>query len=83
MDRQQIVEKMKTKLDHWNADIDALERKADGAQQSGQQEIHATLDSLQRVRDAGDDAYQDLHQGFEKGWEEVSAAFRQARQRFN
>ena len=92
--RDAYVQKMKAKLDEWNAEIAALEAKARGAQADARvehekhiAELRAERDQararLDKLRAAGDDAWDDLAAGMEKAWRSLSDSVKSARSRFD
>lgn len=92
--RETVVRKLKSRLDRFNNDLAALESRADHLTDSARAEIRDTLADLRKKRDeaqrqlgelgdASDSAFDDLVDGIEKGWDEVSASFDRARKRFN
>jgi len=94
MNRQQTVADLKHKLDQWNADLDRLEAKADQFGEERRRQLDATLDTLRQRRDAahrklegmkqaGDDAFDDLRQGAIQALDTMQESLDQARQRFN
>ena len=91
--RDAYVQKIKAKLDEWNAEIDRLEaqarQKEADAQTSLQEQIdqvkakrRAAEEKLDDVRQAGGDAWEDLKSGVELAAEAVGDALRSARSRF-
>lgn len=79
MDRQQLVEKLKTQLDEVNASIDKLEARYDAASSDVEDEVRKRLaeakaqrekaeKQLQEIRDAGDDAWEVLKDEAEHTW---------------
>jgi len=91
--RDAYVEKMKAKLDEWNADIAKLEAKARQKEADAQkryQERIASLkekrkaveEELDKLRRAGSDAWEDLKAGFEMAADSLGEALRSARSRF-
>ncbi|MGD9098220.1 MAG: hypothetical protein PVF97_09045 [Desulfobacterales bacterium] len=91
--RDAYVQKVKAKLDEWNAEIDRLEaqarQKEADAQTSLQEQIdqvkakrRAAEEKLDDVRQAGGDAWEDLKSGVELAAEAVGDALRSARSRF-
>lgn len=94
MNREQTVEKLKTRLDQWNADIDTLEKKAEGFKADRREELQTAIRDLRRKRaeareqfekmkGASDDAFDDLKSGIEKGWDQISDSIEQAKRRYN
>ncbi len=91
-ERQAYIEKIKAKLDEWNADIDKLEAQARNAGADAQLRFHQQLDELKASRDdaarqlrelqnASADAWETLRQGAEAAWEEMAKAFKDAADR--
>jgi chromosome segregation ATPase len=91
--RDAYVEKMKAKLDEWNADIAKLEARArqkeTDAQKRYQERIasikekrNAVEEDLDKLRRAGSDAWEDLKTGFEMAADSLGEALRSARSRF-
>ena len=91
--KDEFVRKMHSKLDHWNADIDALTAKANDAEASARDEYHKQIETLRSKRDearsklsaletAGEGAWQDLKAGVELAWDAVSEAVHSATSRF-
>ena len=91
--KEDFVRKLHTKLDQWNAEIDALSAKADQAEAGARAEYHKQLEALRSKRDharsklrevesASESAWQDLKAGVELAWESVSEAIRSATARF-
>ena len=91
--KEEFVRKMHSKLDIWNAEIDALTAKANAAEVSARAEYHKQLDALRSKRDearsklnaletAGEGAWEDLKAGIELAWDAVSEAVQSATSRF-
>lgn len=91
--REVYVEKMKAKLDEWNAEIDKLETKsrqkeADAREayekqiESIKEKRQATRENLDQIREAGENAWQDLKAGFENAAASLGEAIRSAQSRF-
>ena len=95
--KEDFVRKMHTKLDQWNAEIDALSEKAnqagDQAEREARAEYQKQLETLRSKRDharsklnelesASEGAWHDLKAGVELAWESVSEAVRSATARF-
>jgi predicted nuclease with TOPRIM domain len=92
-DREQSIEKAKAKLDEWNAEIDKMKAKADEAEADSKAEYEKQLNEmrskrdeaeakLKEMREASDDAWDDMKSGFDKMWDSMSDAFRSAMSRF-
>ena len=93
INREAYVEKMKAKLDEWNASIARLEARAEGAGADMKEEINNEIGRIKKYRDeassrikdvqsAGDDAWEDFKTGIEKSWETLGEAFNSAMSRF-
>lgn len=91
--KDEFVRKMHSRLDHWNADIDALTAKADAAEAHARDEYHKQIEALRNKRDearsklsalesAGEGAWQDLKAGVELAWDAVGEALHSATSRF-
>ena len=91
--KEDFVRKMHSRLDHWNADIDALTVKANDAEAHARDEYHKQIEVLRSKRDdarnklnelesAGEGAWQDMKTGVELAWEAVSEAMHSATSRF-
>lgn len=91
--KDEYVRKMHSKLDHWNAEIDALVAKADQAKAETRGEYHKQIEALRNKRDqakgkmdelqhAGEGAWEDMKAGVEMAWDAVSEALSSARSRF-
>lgn len=91
--RQAYEEKFKAQLDELNAKIDVLKAKAKQAEASAKADYHATIEDLlkkrekaqgklKELRDAGDDAWEDMKQGVEESWTAFTAAVKSAASRF-
>jgi len=91
--RTEYLEKFKTKLDEWDADINMLEAKARESQADAQVEYHKQVETLRKMRDdaqkqytemqnAATDAWDALAEGSEKAWAAWVDAFTDARSRF-
>jgi predicted nuclease with TOPRIM domain len=91
--RERYVETMKAKLDEWNAEIDKLEAKsrqkeADARKayekqiESIKEKRRATRENLDEMRQAGENAWQDLKAGVEMAATSLGEAIRSAQSRF-
>jgi multidrug resistance efflux pump len=90
--RDEFVRKMHSLLDKGNAEIDALEAKAEHAEagardayrkqiaalRTKQEEARARLESL---RTAGEGAWQDMKAGVDMAWEAIAEAIDSAKSR--
>jgi chromosome segregation ATPase len=92
-DRDQYIEKMKARLDEWNADLAKLEAQARSAEADMKMQYDRQIEELRRQRDqaekqlrelrtAGDESWERLRKGMEAAWDDMSRAFRDAADRF-
>lgn len=92
-ERDEWVEKAKTKLDEWNEELDELEAKARVAKAEQKARYQRVLASLREYRDrlrnriseveeAGDTAWDELKEGAERGWRSLQEGFRAAAEEF-
>lgn len=91
--RHAFIEKLKSQLEEWDADLATLEAQAAAAKEdlkSGYQQELASLRrqreeaalKLSQLREATDEAWDDLKQGAETAWSDMKAAFARARAKF-
>lgn len=91
--REAYEQKLRAKLDEWQAEIDKLRAKARGAEADARIEREKEAerleakreemrDKLKELREAGDDAWDDLRDGAERAWKSFSDSFEKARDRF-
>ncbi|MEX0958510.1 MAG: hypothetical protein WDZ63_04430 [Burkholderiales bacterium] len=92
-DRDAYIEKVKAKIDQWNADIDKLQAKAKEVDADARIKYDEQIAELKKQRDeaeakmkearaASEEAWADLRAGFESAWDSVSNAFSTAMKRF-
>lgn len=92
--RDDYVKKMHEMLDKLNAEIDALAEKAEHAQADVRDEYRKQVaqlrtrqdqvrDRLASLRDAGDEAWQDLKAGVDMAKDAIREAVESARSRFD
>jgi multidrug resistance efflux pump len=85
--------KLQSQLDDWNAEIDKLKAKADGAEADVQLEYYKQIEELQamqesanskiiKLKEANDDAWEDLKAGMDSGWNSLRNAVKSASSRF-
>jgi len=85
-DREVYIEKMAAKLKEWDAKIEKLEAKArnvkaDAGKEYDKQirEMKNQRDKVQgkirKLRESGDDAWDDLKDGLEKSWKTLGNTF--------
>jgi len=88
-----FVQKVKAKVDEWNAEIDRLSARADQAEADARIEYHDEIKRLKQYRDdaehklkqiqeAGQEAWEDLRSGAEMAYDAMSEAINSARKRF-
>ncbi len=91
--QEAYVEKVKSKIDQWNAEIEKFQAKARGAAADARIEYEEQVAELKDRRDtlrekisdletAGEQAWDDLQEGTEEALGRVEAAFARARERF-
>ncbi|XSG84548.1 MAG: hypothetical protein ACPW60_12535 [Methylohalobius sp. ZOD2] len=92
-ERDAYVQKMKAKLDEWNAELDKLSAKAEAAEADAKLEYQDQIDELEKLRNqarqklgevesASDDAWEDVRQGAEAALNEMNNAISNALKRF-
>jgi chromosome segregation ATPase len=91
--RDAYLQKLKAKLDEWNAEIDLLAAKADQAEadakigyqqrladlRAKRAEMEAKINDLQQ---AGEGAWEDLKQGLDNSWQILKTSFKRAKSEF-
>jgi predicted kinase len=86
-------EKMEAQLDEQRARLDLLKAKAKRAVAEGKilayeeladadQKLDALKAKLNKIGDAGGDAWQEMKSGVEKAWDELSASCKKAAHKF-
>jgi len=92
-DREEYMQKLKSKLDEWDAEIDALESKAEAAQADARARYHKQMQEMRETRNeafekyremqnASGDVWRTMGDAFEKTWQTWLDAFDQSRKRF-
>ena len=92
--RDAYVQKLKAKLDEWNADIDKLQAKAGQATADAKEKYSHQIDELKakqmeaqakmkELGKAGDEAWQDVKAGADLAWKALGEAVQSAKSRFN
>ena len=87
------IQRMKAKMDEWDAQLDVLKAKAEGASANVKIAINEQIDNLEsykadakmkfeELQDAGEDAWEDLYDGVNDAWNKVSNAFTNAVEKF-
>jgi hypothetical protein len=85
--------KLQAQLDEWNAEINKLKAKADKAEADAQLKYYKEIEELRtmqetarkklaELKEAGDDAWQDLKAGIDSAWDTLGNALRSAISRF-
>lgn len=94
MSMKEIYEqKLQAQLDEWNAEIEKLNAKADGAKADTQLEYRKKMEELRAMQEAaayklaelknsGDDAWEDLKAGMDNAWDSLGNAVKSAASRF-
>ena len=91
--RNEYAEKLKTRIDLWNAKIAEAEARLDEAEAdvklAGKEELRemrAMRDEasrvLKEVQSASEDAWQDMKEGVGAAWSSLESAFERAARRF-
>jgi len=91
--RHEYIEKLKNKLDEWDADIDELEASALKTKADLKYELEDQVASLKIKRDiarakllelmdSGEDAWQDIREGVDEAWTSLKLAIEKARSHF-
>ncbi|MGA9572971.1 MAG: hypothetical protein WBS20_03380 [Lysobacterales bacterium] len=86
--------KVKAQLDEWGSEIDKLKAKADKAKADAQVKYYEQIDELRsmrdkaskklaRIKDAGDDAWEDLKAGMDSARDSLGSALKSAKSKFN
>jgi len=91
--RHEYIEKLKEKLDEWDADIDDFEDKAKKTKADLKFELDDQIKSLRlkrdiaelkfsEIKDASEDAWEDVKEGAEEAWSNLKDAIDKARSHF-
>lgn len=91
--RDEWVEKMKSKIDEANAEIDRLRDKSNKTSRDAQSQYQEYVDDLkqkreraeqrlQELRNSSESAADDLRQGAENAWESIKNSVTAARNKF-
>ena len=92
-DRRQYTEKLKARLDEWNAELDKLEAKAREARADSsitydkimghlREHKNNVASRLEEIERAGEDSWEHLKEGAEKAWHSFTQAVEKARSEF-
>ena len=91
--RHEYIEKLKDKLDEWDADIDEFEARAQKTRVDLKFELEDQLASLKvkrdharhklaEIMDASEEAWQDIKLGVDEAWNNLKEAVDKARSHF-
>jgi predicted RNase H-like nuclease (RuvC/YqgF family) len=91
--RHEYIDKLKEKLDEWDADIDELEDRARTAKAELKLELEDQITSLKlkrdiaklklsEIKDASEEAWEDIKAGAEEAWADVKDAMEKAKSHF-
>ena len=91
--KESYEKKLQAQLDEWSADIDKLKARADKAEANVQIAYYKQVEELRslqktasqklaNLKDAGDDAWEDLKTGIEKTWDKLGHELKSAISRF-
>ena len=91
--KEAYEKKLQAQLDEWSADIDKLKAKADSAEADVQLEYYkqieelrsmqeTAVDKLIELKDASDDAWEDIKAGIESTWDSLGNALNSFASRF-
>ena len=84
---------LQAQLDEFSAEIDRLKARADQAEADAEPWLHKQVEALQEkhraakeklgeLKEAGDDAWEDLKAGIVAAWDSVGEALKSAKKRF-
>ncbi len=91
--RDDYVEKLKARLDEWNAELTRWEARAKVVQtdvridyerriETLRKQRDSAIDQMKRVQSAAGDAWLELARGADDAWEKMREAFEKARSHF-
>ena len=92
-DRDVYVDKMKAKIDEWNADLAKLEARSreveadmrlkyDQQLKDLREQRERAEEQLKEMQQAGEESWKRMRDGMESAWDEMARAFREASDRF-
>jgi chromosome segregation ATPase len=89
-EKEAYVRELQTQLDEFTAEIDRLKARADKAEEPWHRQQVEMLQEKHRqakekfgeLRDAGDDAWEDMKEGVVSAWDAVGKAVKSAAKRF-
>jgi uncharacterized protein Yka (UPF0111/DUF47 family) len=91
--RHEYINKLKEKLDEWDADIDELEERAQKTKTEIEFELKDQITTLKlkrdivklklsEIMDASEEAWEDIKAGAEEAWADVKDAMEKAKSHF-
>jgi uncharacterized protein Yka (UPF0111/DUF47 family) len=91
--RHEYIDKLKEKLDEWDADIDELEERAQKTKTEIEFELKDQITTLKlkrdivklklsEIMDASEEAWEDIKAGAEEAWADVKDAMEKAKSHF-
>lgn len=91
--KEAYEKKLQAQFDEWGAEIDKLKAKADKAEADAQLEYYKEIEELRtkqeiaskklaELKEAGEDAWEDLKAGIESAWDSLGNALKSAASRF-
>lgn len=91
--RHEYIEKLKDKLDTWDADIDGFEARAQLAKADMKNELDDQITSLRlkrdlarlklsEIKDASEEAWEDVKGGAEEAWADLKNSMEKAKSHF-
>ena len=91
--RHEYIDRLKDKLDEWDADIDEFEEHATKAKAELKLQLEDQITSLKlkrdiaklklsEIRDASEEAWEDIKTGAEEAWDDLKISIEKARSHF-
>lgn len=71
--RKEYLNRLKSKLDEWDAELDKLEERSRALQAETQARYRRQLDEVRQHRDELHRRYQDLQKASESAWDQLRA----------
>ncbi|MGM0760849.1 MAG: hypothetical protein ACQEUB_14290 [Thermodesulfobacteriota bacterium] len=92
--REETVENLKLKLDEWNTKLDELEVQAKLAEMQNRKKFESEMarmkqkrdeirDTLDKLPESGEKAFEELRTGAEQAWDVLSDAYQKATSHFS
>jgi hypothetical protein len=82
MNRDEYVAKLKSQIDHWNAQAAKWEAQSAKQFEEFRAKRDAALAEMKRLQGASTDAWKDMMQGADAAFKSMQAAFEKARSEF-